>query len=93
MGGRAFSPSARELAIDLSAVADSDDEHDELVLDHFINDPVHTDSESPKTGELALQRSAGRWSFSQSIDRIYDPNSFLAGKPTQGFCRAGLNLH
>lgn len=66
-------------------------EDDQLIVQHFVQHPVATNSDSPEAAQSALQHASGQWLFRQPIDGANDAHPIIGGNPPEFPGGAALN--
>ncbi len=80
------------LPIDLSAMADADDQNRELSVDRLVDDPVASYPKPSQSPELSFERGASRRFMSQPVDRLDQSGPLLGLDPPESLGGATLDL-
>lgn len=73
-------------------MSNPDHEHEEFIIDDFVDHSVFPNSQSPQARELTFQHTARMWFHAQAVYRIEEPNPVILGDSREGLRRTLLNL-
>ena len=88
--GEQFSRSKRAMHGGASACCWNRENHQRIVQD-FVDNPILTDANPPKTPQFALQCASGERLFAQPVDGPYDSDAIVPRNPRQLPGRRSLN--
>ena len=72
-------------------MADTHDEYDECIVQHFVHDAVVADAHPPQAPEIPLQGTSRQRLLSESVDRVEDALPVSLRHPIQLPGRAPLD--
>ena len=78
-------------AVGLAAMGDANDEDHQLVVEHFVDDPVVADAYAAKAPQGSFQRVARMRLLAETVDGVHDALAVPASDLRQLSVRAALD--
>ncbi|MDE0136372.1 MAG: hypothetical protein OXH86_20260 [Acidimicrobiaceae bacterium] len=67
------------MAVRLTPVGDSHDEHDQFAVEYLVQHPVVADSNAAQASQASFEAAAGVWLVGEAVYRVVDPSTLRFG--------------
>lgn len=72
-------PQSNKLPVNLTAMADANNQNRQLFIMNFVNNAIRTDPNAAQSGIFSLERATSRWIYFELINRFDDAKPIFMG--------------